>query len=103
MSPVNANEIGKGGNVVVVVLVVVDVDVLEVDVVVSLMSDVGVVAPGIFGSIAGDETAPWSRFDGGRKATGGKVARFETEEDSVFEHATRARHMEIAVSRPRIH
>ena len=55
MSPVNANEIGTGGNVVVVV---VDVDVLEVDVVVSLMSDVGVVTPGIFGSIAGDETVP---------------------------------------------
>ena len=58
MSPVKANEIGTGGNVVVVVLVVVDVDVLEVDVVVSLMSEVAVVTPGTFGSIAGVETVP---------------------------------------------
>jgi hypothetical protein len=56
MSPVNAIEIGAGGNVVVVVLVV--VDVTAVDVVVSLMSEVGVVNPGTFGSIAGVETAP---------------------------------------------
>jgi hypothetical protein len=57
MSPVKASEIGTGGNVVVVV-VVVDVDVLDVDVVVSATSEVGVVTPGTFGSIAGDKAVP---------------------------------------------
>jgi hypothetical protein len=43
---------------VVVVLVVVEVDVLVVDVVISLTSEVGVVTPGTFGSIAWVETVP---------------------------------------------
>jgi hypothetical protein len=55
MSPVKANEIGTGGNVVVVVL---DVVVLDVDVVVSATSEVGVVTPGTFGSTASVETVP---------------------------------------------
>jgi hypothetical protein len=57
MSPVKANEIGTGGNVVVVV-VVVDVVVLDVDVVVSATIEVGVVTPGTFGSTASVETVP---------------------------------------------
>jgi hypothetical protein len=55
MSPVKANEIGTGGNVVVVVL---DVVVLDVDVVVSATSEVGVVTPGTFGSTANVEIVP---------------------------------------------
>jgi hypothetical protein len=53
MSPVKANEIGTGGNVVVV-----DVEVLDVDVVVSATIEVGVVTPGTFGSTASVETVP---------------------------------------------
>lgn len=57
MSPVKANEIGTGGNVVVVVDVVV-VDVLVVDVVDSSMTEAGAVPVVTFGSAASVETVP---------------------------------------------
>ncbi len=57
MSPVKANEIGTGGNVVVVVDVVV-VDVLVVDVVVSSTTEAGAVPVVTFGSAASVETIP---------------------------------------------
>ena len=102
MSPVKAKVIGAGGRVVVVVDDVV-VGAIVVEVVSASGTEVGLALVVTFGLFAAVETVPWSRFVGGRKATGGKVAGFETEEDSVFEQATRARHMEIAVSRPRMH
>jgi hypothetical protein len=56
MSPVKANEIGTGGNVVVVDVVV--VDVLVVDVVDSSMTEAGAVPVVTFGSAASVETVP---------------------------------------------
>ncbi len=58
MSPVKANEIGTGGNVVVVVVDVVVVDVLVVDVVDSSMTEAGAVPVVTFGSAASVETVP---------------------------------------------
>lgn len=102
MSPVKANVIGAGGRVVVVVVVEVVVGALDVEVVSASGTEVGLAMVVTFGLFAGDEIVPWSRFEGGRKATGGNVAGLEATDDSPCEQATKARQMKSAVSRPRI-
>jgi hypothetical protein len=106
MSPVKAKVIGAGGRVVVVV---VDVDVVDdavgaivVAVVSTSGTEVGLALVVTFGLFAAVETVPWSRFVGGRNATGGNVAGLETTDDSPCEQATKARQVKSAVSRPRI-
>jgi hypothetical protein len=106
MSPVKAKVIGAGGRVVVVV---VDVDVVDdavgaivVAVVSTSGTEVGLALVVTFGLFAAVETVPWSRFVGGRNATGGNVAGLETTDDSPCEQATKARQIKSAVNRPRI-
>ncbi len=101
MSPVKAKVIGAGGRVVVVVDdVVVGANVVEV--VSASGTEVGLALVVTFGLFAAVETVPWSRFVGGRNATGGNVAGLKTTDDSPCEQATKARQIKSAVSRPRI-
>ena len=101
MSPVKAKVIGAGGRVVVVVDDVV-VGAIVVEVVSASGTEAGLALVVTFGLFAAVETVPWSRFVGGRNATGGNVAGLETTDDSPCEQATKARQIKSAVNRPRI-
>ena len=101
MSPVKAKVIGAGGRVVVVVDDVV-VGAIVVEVVSASGTEVGLALVVTFGLFAAVETVPWSRFVGGRNATGGNVAGLKTTDDSPCEQATKARQIKSAVNRPRI-